>query len=542
MNPRRPRAYRLSVVLSCSAFVLAIIVACGPFPTPGKDQVSLCALDPVRGDCVTGAFQALHRSQTVRLTAVGSDGKALAHTAITLNVAGANAHTAGVNTDAGGAATYAYTGIHAGTDSISVTVAQSDVRLVPGPIVVHWVTAQSFVHPIVFVHGINEDASIYRHAINQDDPSVTAQHKEGSELFEALDLVYDRGAIEAFCYQDDRAYEHAPSGCPAPESAACVSGSAPATCVSQSAVDGNAVELATVIQALSARTGGQHVTLIGYSMGAAIIRTLLAGCRNATSVTDTTACAGAVAEVDSVFFLNGAQQGSWLMTVKAGWDAASLSGQEIPSGPASPFAAVLPLLEQAVFQVVKDKLQLDVANNAERDLTPQSANIIGHNMVAPPSNIDLYNFYGDIQLQISVNVLAYQLPGKETLPLGDLVLLAQDDGAQSTPLWGGAALCDGCASPITPYRESAQYHAWALLDRHTVNMDTLAPLLGSTTAVSAIGAVVNSPVQHLNVTQPLAQAPGSAVQVRDITGRMGGATTDITGEILAILMQKDGLA
>lgn len=542
MNPRQPRAYRLPVMLTCSALVLAIILACGPFPAPANDQVGLCALDPVRGDCVTGTFQALNRSQTVRLQATDSGGKALTHATITLHVAGANARTGTLNTDGGGAATYVYTGIHAGTDSITATIAQSAVKLVPGPIVVHWVGPQTVVHPIVFVHGINEDASIYRHAINQDDPAVTAQHKEGSELFEALDLVYDHGALEAFCYSDDRAYEHAPSGCPAPEAAACVSGSIPASCVSQSAVDGNAVELAKVIQALSSRTGGLHVTLIGYSMGAAIIRTLLAGCRNATSVIDTTACTGAIAEVDNAFFLNGAQQGSWLMTVKAGWDAASVSGQEIPSGPASPFAAVLPLLEQAFFQAVKDKMQLDVANDAERDLTPQSANIIGHNVVAPPATIDLYNFYGDIQIQISVNVLAYQLPGKETLPLGDLVLLAQDDGAQSTPLWGGAALCDGCVSPITPYRESAQYHAWALLDRHTVNMDTLAPLLGAPTAVSAIGDVVNSPVQHLNVTQPVAQAPGSAVQVRDITGRMGGATTDITGEILAILMQKDGLA
>lgn len=540
MDPRRHRTHRLPVVLICSAFVLAIILSCGP-GTVTNNQITLCAMDTLRGDCVTGDFHALNTSQTVRLTVAGSDGKPLAHTTVTLSIAGANARTATVDTDNGGTATYAYAGTQSGTDTITAAVAQSNIKLVPGPVVVHWLAPQHVSHPLIFLHGINEDASIYRHAINQDELSVTTQHKEGSEIFEALDLVYDRSEFEAFCYQDDRAYEHSPSGCPAPESPTCTAASNPATCVSQSAVDSNAVELAKVITALSQRTGNQQVTLIGYSMGAAIIRTLLAGCRNATTTADATTCSDALGRVNTAIFLNGVQQGSWLMTVKNGWDAASLSGQEIPSGPASPFAAVLPLVEQAVFLAVKDKLGLDVGKDAERDLTPQSANIIGHNTAAPPANIDLYNFYGDIQLKISVNVFAYQLAGKESLPLGDLVLLAQDDGAQSTPLWGGAALCDGCATPIAPYRDFQQYHAWALVDRHTVNMSTLAPLLGAPDSLSAIGAVVNSPVQHLNVTQPIAQAPGSAVQVHDYTGRMGGGNTDLAGEILGILMRNDKL-
>jgi hypothetical protein len=48
-------------------------------------------------------------------------------------------------------------------------------------------------------------------------------------------------------------------------------------------------------------------------------------------------------------------------------------------------------------------------------------------------------------------------------------------------------------------------------------------------------------VQHLNVSQAATQAPGSAIQVADATGRAGAATTDMPFEILLTLMRGDGL-
>ena len=53
-------------------------------------------------------------------------------------------------------------------------------------------------------------------------------------------------------------------------------------CESQSSVDENAQQLANTVDALSAEAaaagGTSKVTLIGYSMGGAVIRSLLAGC------------------------------------------------------------------------------------------------------------------------------------------------------------------------------------------------------------------------------------------------------------------------
>jgi hypothetical protein len=79
-----------------------------------------------------------------------------------------------------------------------------------------------------------------------------------------------------------------------------------------------------------------------------------------------------------------------------------------------------------------------------------------------------------------------------------------------------------------------------LIDSHAVDMSIVADLLsGSFSLTSEAGKLFNSPVQHLNITQPPIQAPGSAWQLRDITGR--AATTDMSTEMFYILTQKDGV-
>src|SRR5262249_44237210 len=143
----------------------------------------------------------------------------------------------------------------------------------------------------------------------------------------------------------------------------------------------------------------------------AILRTLLGGCA-LSSGADRTACQQALGVMDRVFFLNGAQQGSWLLTVRHGYDAAALAGQNIPLVGHSPFGSALPLLEQKVFAVVQDKVGLDVTQPATTDLTPQSDNIRGHNLSPPPATIEYYTFYGNDRLAFEVTLLAYTLPGK----------------------------------------------------------------------------------------------------------------------------------
>ena len=142
---------------------------------------------------------------------------------------------------------------------------------------------------------------------------------------------------------------------------------------------------------------------------------------------------------------------------------------------------------------------------------------------------------------MAVNFYTYTLPATDSLPLGDLVMLAQNDNPLASPLWGGGSLCDTCGSLVNGYHSNGRYHAWALTQRYTFNISGLAPLLSAPNAVSTLQGAIQSPVQHLNVSQPTTQAPGSAIQVADTTGRAGAATTDMPDEILLTLMRGDGL-
>jgi pimeloyl-ACP methyl ester carboxylesterase len=496
-----------------------------------------------KSDCSASAFASHHiiagDIRTVSSTQVlvvqvldaGSQ-QPVANLPLRFTVAGANASTADLQSDASGIATFTYIGTHVGTDTVSVAPTNGATVRAVTKATVHWLTTQAFDHPVIFVHGINEDANVLQ------------RQEEWSALFEALDATYKRADIETFCFVDDRAYLDAtqPPHCPAPASSACAT-----NCVSQSSVDDNAVELAKRVADLHMRTG-KSVTLMGYSMGTAIIRTFLAGCPNSPLETDANAdgradvCEAALPFVDQTFFLNGVQQGSWLMTVKRGVDdAANLSGDGIPPSTASAFYSALPALEQFIFDTVKDRLGgLDATSVAASDLTPLSPNIQAHNRFPIPSNVKVYTFYGAVQLTLSVDVFAYHVAGTQVLPLGDLVLLAQSDSLGATPRWGGAALCDACGSADARAFHASlsgdQYHAWALIDAHDVNIADIIPAFGQT-----LQATAGSPVQHLNISQPVAQAPGSGVQVEDITHLSGNPTTDMAYEILLILMQHDGL-
>lgn len=548
----RRRAIRLPVVLTANVAVLATIFACcnpGPQAPPGA-HLSLCAVDAARAvdfpqdACVSGDFRATGKPQELRLAATDKDGKPLASASISLTIGGANSASATLTSDANGAATYSYTGGAAGTDTIRATLGSGDGAPSARPAVIHWLAPHSAVHPIILVHGIQEDALDFAHQIDPSNPNAADadQLSDGSEqtwtaLIEALTTVYDHAHMTAFCYVDDPAWKQGGAACPAPETSTCAASD---TCVSQSSVDENALMLAKVVDAQSAAAGNKPVTLLAYSMGGAITRTLLAGCINPADGV-TARCAASAAKVDATFFLDGAQQGSWLMTVKRGVEATTLSIAGTPSGVLAPFQAVLPLLLANIYGVVKDKMGLGLNDPAETDLTPQSANIKAHNSVAPAAQAQLYTFYGDVQFGMDVSFFTYTLPAQASLPMGDLVMLAQDDHALSTPLWGGASLCDSCPALADGYHESGQYHAWALTDRRVVNVNGLVPLLSAPDAVSSFKDVLNSPVQHLNVSQPGTQAPGSAIQVHDITGKAGGVKTDMPNEIVLILMKADGL-
>jgi hypothetical protein len=538
-------------VLILNLLVFGIMFACcNPGPSTvvkSKVAISICAVDSLRAHdfpnaaCGTGAFAAQTKPAKLQIRALDHNNTPLANSQVNITVHGANSSTTSVTTDGNGLAQYSYLGAHLGTDTVTVspgnaanTNTSKTVRAL-----IHWIPGGTTVHPIIWVHGIHEDATDFAHELHgviDPDQAADASDQTWSSLLNALTSTYNPSAIQAFCYEDDIAWTNPTPGCHPSQSPApwCTSA---ATCVSQSSVDDNAVELAQLVTKMQQQFG-KPVTLIAYSMGGAIVRTMLAGCRNSA-----TTCPDTAALVDHVFLLNAAQQGSWLLTVRRGLDPAALSGSGIPSISTSPFAAVLPLVESAIYAQVKGQLGLDANQPAETDLTPQSQNIRLHNQIQPLPGPDFYSFYGDIRLGVQTNFLIYSTPPQTLLPLGDLVMLAQVDSATATPLWGGAALCEGC-SPLASgqsFHESGRYHEWALTDSITIQMNALIPLLSAQDAASGVQAALNSPVQHLNVSQPGTQDPGSPIQVKDITGLAGSPTTDMSNEIYLILVHADGL-
>ncbi|MDE3231102.1 MAG: hypothetical protein KGO05_14585 [Chloroflexota bacterium] len=554
-----PRRFRLVVAVAGNVLVLGLILACcNPGTTSSShSRVTICANDAARtadfpaDACFSGTFRAVGQPESLRIAAVDKSGNPLKQQQLNVTVGGANGGSATVTTDGGGLATYTYSAAKAGTDTIQVALANDSASKTAQPAVIHWLTPQHLTHPIVLVHGIREDAADFAHqfnpgAVTDSDQSGDAAEQTWTGLIEALKLVYDPASMEAFCYADDPAWVTAPTACPAGETAGCdttlpVGSATPNACASQSSVNLNAAMLAHVISDLSAKNGGKKVTLISYSMGSAIVRTLLAGCLTPVGPNDSQDCANSDQLVDNAFFLNGAQQGSWLLTLKRGLDPATLTGDGIPAAVNSPFTSVLPLIAQGVNGVIGAKLGLNLNNGAETDLMPQSDNILAHNSVQPVAGINLYTFYGDIELGMSVNFYVYTLPATDKLPLGDLVMLAQDDNPLSSPLWGGGALCDSCGPLVNGYHSNGRYHAWALTQPYTFDISGLAPLLSAPGAASTLQGAINSPVQHLNVSQPATQSPGSKIKVADATGRAGSAMTDMPYEILLTLMHSDGL-
>jgi hypothetical protein len=285
------------------------------------------------------------------------------------------------------------------------------------------------------------------------------------------------------------------------------------------------------------------VTLMAYSMGGAIVRSLLAGCP--TTITDGgQLCSSISSMVDHVFLLNAAQEGSWLLTSAslAGMTEAGATSKALAS-----FLPVLPLVRAALYSAVQAKLGLSLAQPAIGDLTPQSDNIKAHNYNPPnlpPAGPNFYTFYGDVSLSIQLQFFTKTLPPETALPLGDLVFLPQADAPTEVPAWGGAALCGSCGGfNSANYQQSTDgtYHEWALAYPVNIPVNGLIPLLSAPDAVSSLQSALNSPVQHLNISQPASQDFGSHIQVHDITRLSGESTTNMSNEIYLILAQDDGL-
>lgn len=358
------------------------------------------------------------------------------------------------------------------------------------------------VRPILFVHGINQNANLA--GVPQPDPA----NDKFVPLFQELESVYSQANIYKYQYIDDRALTD--NGAPCPPDLF-------PPCQSQSSVTDNGLVLAAQIQDLFTQT--QHkVTLIGYSMGGAIIRTALAGCPDTQG---TFACPGLADMVDNVFFINGVQQGSWLLRVRQGFDAA---GAVRGVGP------IVNNLAQNIYNSVQASMGLNVNYPAADDLTPGSANIQAHNGVPAPSGPAYFNFYGDISAQFVSRIALWTIPGPKA-SLGDLVLLRGDDNPQATPFWGGARFCQDCGNQ-NQFSAQGAFAEWPLTD---VQQITLLQLIQH--PQQTLSALTNAPEMHTNIYSD--SSLGGGIQVANTAEQNG--TTGIAHEILLLLEREDGI-
>ena len=147
----------------------------------------------MHGACVSGDYQEVGASQKITGVATDPSGKPLGNTKVKLTVSGANSATQTLTTRGDGAFTYSYTGAHGGDDQI--TAALDGAPSNTSRLVVHWLNRTQTIHPIIFVHGTNEDAVDFTtqiHANFTNPKTAPEPSKETfSALFSALKMKYD---------------------------------------------------------------------------------------------------------------------------------------------------------------------------------------------------------------------------------------------------------------------------------------------------------------------------------------------------------------
>lgn len=366
-------------------------------------------------------------------------------------------------------------------------------------------------HTVIYVHGIIMSAA---------SPGFAAIHDQ-------LRALYGDEAVHDFTYVDDKSLT---------DQSACRRYTSDG-CVSQSAMLPNAIKLAAEVKQDFAQSGNHKVTLIGYSQGAAIIRTMLAGCQSEVPNASSPGCGGVESMVDNVFFIDGVQQGSWLVAQDPNLTAI-VQEQQL-----NDIATLAPLL--ALKTPMAFLMGLNLQDPAERDLAPQSANIRTRNQAEPPRGIHYFNFYGDIRVQQQLQVLVWGITPQQTISIGDFVVLPGSDNPQDTSFSGGARFCLRCADRggymYSSIDSSTTYTEWALTDTIQWNPNLLLGYLSSPLATSVynvilLGSIATAPEMHTNMPS---DASLNSVKVQDATGLAGKVT--IPQEIVLQLEVEDGI-
>ena len=261
------------------------------------------------------------------------------------------------------------------------------------------------------------------------------------------------------------------------------------TCDGSSDIGINAIKLEEQINA-EYTASGRPVILVGYSMGASIIRGMIAYSQaRRDQIADTM--------IDSVSFIHGVQQGSYLA-----------NGGQFVSG-LSVFGGIA--------TGISDLVHLPLDRPASQELQDGSAWftwVNSHSTKLPP--IPFFNTYGDIHVSSRVCVIPELFGCLDVYDaaMGDIVVLPGTDNPTDTTIQGGQKFLNGPRG-----RQN-----WEFRQSHRYYFD---PIFPPSEAIAWGGAAFSAPEQHLNVIQGMSQTMVSDCQT--------GAPVAADDELIRIL-------
>jgi hypothetical protein len=322
-------------------------------------------------------------------------------------------------------------------------------------------------HTLIYVHGINENAG--KAGTQPDFPSVF--NNIPNVTYSGFIYYEDAGQVDprlglGSCGSGlpinvlDKA---ASVGMPIISSDA----TGTPTCDGSSDIGINAIKLEEQINA-EYMSSGRPVILVGYSMGASIIRGMIAYSQaRRDQIADTM--------IDSVSFIHGVQQGSYLAN----------GGQ---------FAAGSPPFGKA-FTDVSRLFNLPLDRPASQELQDGSAWftwVNSHSTKLPP--IPYFNTYGDIHVSSRVCVIPdlFGCLDVGDAAVGDIVILPGTDNPTDTPILGGQKFLNGPRG----------VQNWEFRQLHRYYFD---PLFPPSEAIAWGEALVSAPEQHRNIMQGMGQ-------------------------------------
>jgi hypothetical protein len=348
------------------------------------------------------------------------------------------------------------------TDSVGATgEAAFDLAIVP-------------VRSFIFVHGILGDSRT---------PGFPALLKDG--LLPAYDL---QGQVRVFDYFQDKSHVQPGGSCvsgpsydPSQPTAGLPVDTSPHSldlsyCDSQSDIGINAILLDADVRTQHEQFGG-HVTIIANSMGGAITRAFLAYA--------TAAGNGSADVVDDVYFIQGAQAGSYLTLSKTIYSA---------TAPSSTAWTV-------ISEAIKLGLEFDPTRPAWNDLTPRSSTYqwVNPDVTHLPAGTRYQNVATDIGIIPSYDIFGMRF-APTRITVGDLVMLPGSDDPRALPLLGGENF-----DPRVAGRGSPESRQWILRKDVVFAEDSIVPVLKDPSAVpGAVLAVSNANENHRNIGDHLA--------------------------------------